>query len=226
MKYLVTAILCLMAGYLFGRWAPQSKLQTQKQEVENIREQVKKEARDGRGLRGVSQILQIERTPFTTNVVEKIVVITNEVNVVVTNTVNERVRERDNRDMRSRIDAAKEVWETRVDIARRTFLDKVDANRETRREFNGILQGMNMHMRVVVNDWAAEMEQYDDVYPDDSLKLMENVIGAMGVAYKRMDETMPENWRESAGKDFNLFDLIDPSVGEGLIKLEGRGVDF
>ena len=42
------------------------------------------------------------------------------------------------------------------------------------------------------------------------------------LTYDEMDRTLPNGWRTSAGRDFSLTDLIDPSVAEPLIDVEDK----
>ena len=248
MKLLAAIVLCLILGYQLGRWGPQAQVVKQKAEIERLRAEVKRGGRNN--MRGVASLLNIaaesetgqaEQTeppepnpPPVTNELATVSTNASTTNTVLTAEERRRLRrmhkgetevERRER-MADRIAKAKEAWDTRSKIAREGFLQRVRAKPAEQQHFDNVVTTMNLHVKSLIDEWSAEMDQYEEIYHEDGVRLFEDILGVVVANYDSLDDGMPQGWRKKAGKNFKLFDFIDPSVGEAMIKLEGKGADF
>lgn len=240
MKYLFPALLTLFLGYLIGNWAPQWESYNRKAKIEELKEELRTRGKSGGGMGLPFLPNQPPEGPIrkvATNTVTKIVTITNEVNLVVTqeiqtamvstNEVKESRRERRERweqmNSRDRMDEMMEIWELRSDVSRDAFLNNINATDQEAAEFDAVVTSMNIALQSYIDSWAGEMQDKPDIYPEDGLSMMRNVMGYIEVGYDQLGKSMPEGWRKDAGADFKLFDFIKPSVGMSMIELEESG---
>ena len=85
---------------------------------------------------------------------------------------------------------------------------------------------MNLRIRNDIQLLADRLRMDDSLTSEDGLRLVNGLTSHVLQAYDDMDRTMPASWRAASGGEFNLGDLVDPSVAEPLIGLEDRMRDM
>lgn len=120
------------------------------------------------------------------------------------------------------LDRAVELWQTRVGIAKSTFVSNARLNDAQALHFETTLAAMNIRIGSTIDAFAETIQQADVVQPESGIRLVNAISDAMVTAYDEMDESMPPDWRGRAGDRFTLTDFIDPEVARPLIGVEGK----
>jgi len=246
MKYLLPALVCLFIGYQIGNWLPKRELHMRQAEVKTLKEDIRRGAGSGGGGIGIGNIIPLSEPPrearvvIETNIVTRFETITNEVNVVVTNELEvaqvstNKVKEsrearRDRwRDMNSeeRMDELTDMWEFRSNVARDSFFSNVEVSNDQAAAFEAAVQGMNMQLEAGMKEWSEQVRENGTPRVQDGVRLMQMMTTSIVTGYDQLDKNMPENWEESAGKDFKMFDFVNPRVAQPIFDLEEDGFDL
>ncbi len=64
------------------------------------------------------------------------------------------------------------------------------------------------------------MKQQGTFSPETGLRMMNDLSSTLVKAYDDLDRDMPADWRDKAGKEFQLFDFINPEVALPLADIE------
>ena len=226
MRSLAFVCIAIILGFLVGRWAPHEDLTRARREIEDLQRLVKKSGGGGRGgnLMGVDNLLRIQDRPAATTAstsTNTVGGVTNTVGAtgVSTNEVA-ATPARDRRNLRERLDEAKDVWQMRSDLARNSFLNNLHASEVQSRDFDVLVAAMNLKMEQRINTWVESIKKSEVVRPEDGARLMHALTGAVVETYDEFDQKMPGTWRQAAGEEFMLFDFVNPKVGERLIDVE------
>jgi len=207
---------------------------------------IRRGAGSGNGGIGLGNIIPLNEPPrearvvVETNIVTRFETITNEVNVVVTNSlevaqvstnrVKESRKERRDRwqDMGSeeRMDELVDMWEFRSNVAKDAFYSNLELNSDQGGAFEAAVIAMNMELERDMKAWAEQVRDNGTPRVQDGVRLMQKMTTAMVSGYDRLDKGLPENWEADAGKDFKMFDFIDPRVAQPIFDLEEDGFDL
>jgi hypothetical protein len=124
--------------------------------------------------------------------------------------------------LQERIAWAADAWRLRADIARDTFLADAGLGREDSAQFDVLMHAMNLRVGDAVEAWVETVQTRDTVAPEDGVRLMHDVAGALVLTYDEMDRTLPSGWRSSAGSRFDLLTFVDPAVAMPLVGIEDK----
>ena len=124
------------------------------------------------------------------------------------------------------LDRAIELWQTRVDIAKNTFVANTRIDDAQAMKFGTILDAMNIRIGTKIDQFAKEISQAETVQPEAGIRLVNDITESMVTAYDEMDQAMPNGWRSSAGSRFSMTDFIDPEVARPLVSVEGKLQDL
>lgn len=120
------------------------------------------------------------------------------------------------------LDRAIELWQTRVDIAKSTFIANARLNDAQAVQLETMLAAMNIRIGTTIDKFAGEMKEAESVQPEAGIRLLNDITESMVVTYDEMDKTMPKGWRRRSGASFSLTDFIDPEVARPMVGLEGK----
>ncbi len=120
------------------------------------------------------------------------------------------------------LDAAIELWQTRVEIAKSTFVSNARLNDVQSLQFETALAAMNIRIGATIDAFAASIRDADVVQPEVGIRMVHAITEAMVITYDEMNEELPDGWRQRAGERFSLTDFIDPEVARPLIGIEDR----
>jgi len=123
--------------------------------------------------------------------------------------------------LKERIDEAAELWRIRSDIARSSFVQAAALDPRTTAKFDVLVEAMNIRLRDKIDHWADYIAT-NDVTPETGVRVVKDLTEVMVVTYDEMDRSMPGNWREKAGPEFDLGGFIDPAVATPLLKVEPK----
>ncbi len=122
--------------------------------------------------------------------------------------------------MEERIDRASELWEARADIARGTFIANGDLSEEDVKDFDVLMEAMNIRLEHSIAQWAEKVKGKGEADPEDGVRLINSVTDILVLTYDEMDRKLPDDWRETAGKGLRVADFIDPVVAKPLVRVE------
>ena len=251
MKHLIWLPVALLVGLIVGAWGPRSELRHAREEIGKLEALLKEGGGRQARLDGITRMLSIPESPDsapatrTPDATCHPLVPTasgdertpskpagdappqspDETNA--SPAAGETAPDDDERnqpaDLRARIDQAMDLWKLRSDIARSTFVSNAGLSDKESMQFDVLIAAMNMRIRDHIETWAEAMaNDAAEMSEEAGVRLMGDLTGAMVLTYDEMDRTLPDRWRTSSGNDFSLTDLIDPSVAEPLIGVEGK----
>ncbi|MBA4386703.1 MAG: hypothetical protein C0404_01910 [Verrucomicrobia bacterium] len=134
----------------------------------------------------------------------------------------ETAEQRDKRSMKDSIDEAIELWKTRSDIARTTFINNLGLSPEEAVKFDVTVQAMNIRIGHGIQKLADNIKTNDYIGEESFVRLGNELTGAIVQGYSDLDRGMPRNWRATTGNEFSLMDFVDPNVAKPLIQVEDK----
>ena len=126
-------------------------------------------------------------------------------------------------DLRARIAEAQELWNTRVDIARAQWLERLGLEDEASVQiFDDAVNGMNdrLHalMQETADDVAAGRRRVDHAF---GARLVSDVSGILAETYESLSAELPEEKTAEVGK-MQMTDFIDPAVAEPFVQIQAQ----
>lgn len=235
----------LLLGLVVGAWGPRSQLKHARSEVKRLEGLLKDQGGAARAVRldGITRMLRIpeaekggdassgdapadgppegtgQAATDSVDVAEQRTAADNEV-------AGDEGRSGEGggqRDLSQRIDEAVELWKLRSDIARSTFISNTGLSPEEAAQFDVVVEAMNMRLGERIDAWSEQLKQEEfEMTEETGVRMMSELSNVMVLTYDEMNRKMPEDWRRNAGNEFNLTDMIDPSVATPLIDVEGK----
>lgn len=127
----------------------------------------------------------------------------------------------DKRSLKESIDNAIELWKTRSDVARTTFVNNLGLSPEEAVKFDVTIQAMNIRIGHGIQKMADNLKTNDVIGEETFVRLGSELTGAIVQGYNDLDRAMPRGWRTEAG-EFSLMDFVDPNVAKPLIPYEEK----
>lgn len=245
MKSYVLLPFVLLAGLIMGGMGPRSELEKMREELE----EAKKLARSGGGTAAISDVtnlLGIQRRSSApasqkpdavseaggadtgaesisedeaSQRVEAEIAAKQQAEVSASDEAAENQPERG---FEEDIDRAIELWQTRVAIARNTFVANTRLSDAEAAQFDTIVDAMNVRIGTKIDEFAKEVAGAETVQPEAGIRLVNDITESMVSAYDDLDRSMPQEWRRGAGGKFTMTDFIDPEVARPLVGVQGK----
>ncbi len=124
-------------------------------------------------------------------------------------------------DLRARIDEAKELWKTRVEIARAQWLDRLRLSAEDAALFDDTINTMNESLYASMQRMADGLAADKALTPEDGVRVFSEMTSALVQAYDDLNAFLPEAQRGEAA-NLELTDFVDPAVAEPLIAVQDK----
>ncbi len=124
-------------------------------------------------------------------------------------------------DLRARIDEAKELWKTRVDIARAQWIDRLKLTPEAASLFDASINAMNEELYTSMQSLADTLAAGETLTPEIGTRAFNEMTTALVKTYDDLNIIVPEAQRGEASK-IELSDFVDPSVAEPLIAVQDK----
>ena len=231
MKDVLTIVVALLVGLVVGSWSVKSDLREARQEITTLKRDLSNRGRREDSLRSVTSMLRIpepsgpslpemppEETPRTVGTITPgAAASTAEVRSAQVKVRDEAAR----KSFEDQIKTAMELWKTRSALARNSFLSNVSASPVQTGLFDQAVEHMNQRLGEKIRQWADYVKHEKQVTPETGLRMMNNLSETMITAYDELDRTMPPDWRDRAGSEFQLFDFINPEVALPLADVQG-----
>ncbi len=128
----------------------------------------------------------------------------------------------DGRPLKDRIDDAIDLWKTRSDIARSGFVSNLELTADQAAQFDVAVAAMNLRIGGTLQNLAASLRTNGQFNAESAIGVANEVTGAMVLAYRDLDRSLPPDWRQKAGREFALTDFVDPNVARPLIGVEDK----
>lgn len=246
MKPYILLPFVLLAGLVVGGLGPRAELSRVKDELEKTRKLVREQGGRTATMSNVSNLLGIEHAsaaktaePDSLGTAEKspedVGSATAESSSVepeaqleaqasVDDKVDPEEAPEEKNDFSGDLDRAIELWQTRVAIARNTFVSNARLSDAQAVKFDTLLTAMNVRIGTTIDAFAKEVSEVKDVQPEAGIRLVNDITESMVLTYDEMDNAMPKGWRQRAGDKFSVTDFVDPEVARPLVGIEG-GLD-
>ncbi|MCL1919567.1 MAG: hypothetical protein FWG50_00590 [Kiritimatiellaeota bacterium] len=125
-------------------------------------------------------------------------------------------------DLRARIDEAKDLWMTRVAIAKAQALDKLHLSApEQEAFFDNAINTMNESLANTILLLTEELKNGADITPELGARVINEMSSTMLTAYDDLAQLVPEE-RQGDVSEMELQNFIDPGVIEPLIDVQDR----
>ena len=216
-----------IVGVVAGSWGPREDLARFKETVRE--EQTQKKASGAAGFDAFARLANIpdvaKRQPKArTNGVERVEKVEGE-EKVETNAVKAAAQRRSKwsrEDLRARIEEAADLWQTRVELAKTQWKEKLGISGQTESEsFESAIGTMNESLRDSMQVLADEIERAGKMTPELSLRMMGDAARVMAEAYDAIGASLPDERRADVS-ELPVFEFIDPMVAEPLIGVQDK----
>ncbi len=212
MKTALAIVAALLVGLVVGSFRIQSELRAARDEIKSLQQQLRARPRRTEGLRDITSFLRVPvtSTPPAESVVPAPVSEPTGTNDVASPAPAPRAPRTEN--FEQQIQAAVELWKTRSELARSTFLGNLNASPVQTQMFDQTIAGMNEQLGEKIKRWAEYLKDQPTPTAETSLRMMNDLGGTLVSAYDELDRVLEPNWRTKAGSEFQLFDFINPEV--------------
>lgn len=124
-------------------------------------------------------------------------------------------------DLRARIDEAKELWMTRVEIARAQWLQRLKLSQEETAKFDSAINAMNENLYVAMQNLSDVVASADTLTPETGVRAFNEMTSVLVQTYDEINAIVPQEQQGEAAK-MELTDFIDPAIAEPLIAVQDK----
>ena len=242
MRYALFFPLILLLGLIVGGWAPKEELRAAKKESAELKAKLASREKDSR-MDAFARLVQIperaknpkpapkQKSP-TFSVTATVTSETNELASAATPTATNgaaaTAAEQEPKkpdfspeDLRARIDEAKDLWKTRVEIARAQWVDRLKLTPEAAALFDTSVNAMNEELFTSIQGLADRLASGETLTPEIGTRAFNEMTASLVKTYDDLSALVPEALRGEAAK-MELTDFIDPAVAEPLIAVQDK----
>lgn len=242
MKYLLLIPFAVLLGLTVGSWAPKKDLLKARLELKELEKKLAKQSTGGK-LSALNSIIKIpERKsgrkpePFKAHVEltdnepgDNPEADTNLVtDASTTNTPSEQPRNRrrhfpdpKSKNFEADLEEAKELWQTRVEMARSQWLAKLKLNEEESALFDQAMADMNDKLYVTMQAVALELQSTDKMSTETGIRIMNEVTTTLVDTYEQIGKVVPPGQRPQI-EEMQMQDFIDPAAFDPLIDVRDK----
>ena len=225
--------LAFVLGGLVGAWGPGEELRARKAHVAQASEAQKKPrafdafarminlpARAGRRHAPVRAVASSNVVSKTAVPVKKDESAGNESEAVST-PASDTPRRMEPEDLRARIEEAAELWRTRSELVRANAVKKLGLDAQGEARFDEALARMNDELRASIQTIADALAEADELTPELGVRLMGDLSATVADTYDQIGACVEASQRGEVS-NLELVELVDPSVAEPLIAVQGK----
>jgi polyhydroxyalkanoate synthesis regulator phasin len=223
MKIGIAAVLALLLGLVLGGYGPRSDLRQARARIKELEKKAGRQEASAGKMQAVKTMLQVKdaevsaargkpRKTFRPPPPPKLE-LPETAEAPVTNAPPRMGRN---------IAEAVELWSTRVEMSRNSFIGNLGLNPQQVAMFDGVTAVMNAQLEEHISQWAETLKQKDEMTSEDGIRMMTELGNVLTKTYDEMDQTLPQGWREKAGSGFDLVNFIDPAVATPLVDVENK----
>jgi len=242
MKLFLFLPFAVLLGILIGGWAPKEELRTLQRELQDLRKGAANREKDTR-FDAITRMVQIpERAAKSAKPKASAAAHTASGTASPTSQVaqassvrpavpdapdspaaekGEAPRELSPEDLKARIEEAKELWATRVQIARSQWLNRLKLNAEGADLFDASINAMNEELQASMQGLADALALGEEMTPELGTRFFNEMTASLVRTYDDLNVIVPDEQRGEAAK-LELTDFIDPAVAEPLIAVQDK----
>ncbi len=245
MRYLLFLPFALLLGLAAGSWAPRRELAELRQELEKVSREQDSSSKPGK-LSALNTIIKIpgkeagrrpereradDTAPLPSADAEvQTAAVTNAVDLTATSTnapaAQRRGRRRIMPDPKSKnfetdLQEAKELWQTRVEMARSQWLAKLGLNDEQTAIFDTAFAEMNEKLYLTMELVAGELRAGREMTNEAGIRIVNEVTTTLVETYDRLEQAVPPGRRQEL-ETMEMQDFINPAAFEPLIDVSDR----
>ena len=135
-----------------------------------------------------------------------------------------------NRQRRGPTDAERAAFTARMQEQtanmRSNFFANANLSPEQQQNFVNMFSAMNDMLKDRAAFWADELKAGRITRGEVEVRSRAEMATALVRSYAGLDRSMPPNWRQAAGEDFNVMRFIDPTVFDAYRALRGSRGGF
>ena len=125
-------------------------------------------------------------------------------------------------DLASRLEEAAELWNTRVELAKTQWKEKLGISDGAAADsFEAAIGSMNEALHETMEAMAEEIERAGQLNTELGLRLMGDVTRIMAETYDAIGPSLNEEQRKAAS-EMPVFEFIDPMVAEPLVRVQDK----
>ncbi len=218
-KQVMCIVGALLFGLVLGNWSVQTDLRKARLDIADLKKQLAARGSRGNGLQGITSMLRVpepvraktadapkrqHRGPFG-----------HDAGSTDTALETDRTPQPENASpeaMREQMKTAAELWKTRSALARNSFLSNLAATPEQTQAIDQTIANMNQQLGDKIKQWAEFLKLQPEVSPETGVRMMNDLSSTLVGSYDELDHTLAPDWRDKAGKEFQVFDFINPDV--------------
>ena len=241
MKYALFFPLILLLGLVIGGWAPKEELRASQRETAELKSKLASREKDSR-MDAFTRMVQIPERAQKTKPAFKPAppseshasvagtnsfvgdIATAPTNAEVKLTLETSVKTDapvSPEDLRARIDEAKELWKTRVEIARAQWIDRLKLSPEAAALFDTSINTMNETLYTSMQGLADALAAGETLTPEIGTRAFNEMTASLVKTYDDLSTIVPEAQLGEVSK-MELTDFIDPAVAEPLIAVQDK----
>ena len=223
MKIGIAAVLALLLGLVLGSYGPRSDLREARARIKELEKKVGRQESSAGKMQAVKTMLQVKDAEVSAarGKPRKFTRPPPLPKLQTSETIEAPATNAQPR-MGRNIAEASELWSTRVEMSRNSFIGNLGLNAQQTAIFDGITAVMNAQLEDRIGKWAEALKQKDEMSSEDGIRMMTELGGVLTKTYDEMDQALPQGWREKAGTEFQLVNFIDPAVATPLVDVESK----
>jgi len=242
MKFALFLPFVLLLGLIIGGWGPKQELRAVQKEVDSLQAKLASSDKDSRldmfthmakipdratktDVRGKSQPIvfstEKKRGAETNGVARAEPDATNSAVQVASETRRPHREQLKPEDLQARIAEAKELWKTRVDVARAQWIDRLKLSPDQTTAFDESINTMNEQLYLSMQKFANELAASDTVTPETGVRAFNEMTSTLVQTYDSLNAVIPQEQSGETAK-IELTDFIDPAVTEPLIAVQDK----
>ncbi len=247
MKSFLLLPFAVLIGILIGGWAPREELRMLRREMDDLKTKTSSREKDSR-FDAITRMVQIpERATHVSGPDRKPAPAVRDTDVTTsaptthvaqattdtptpataTNTPpppdaeNEEIRRTSPEDLQARIEEAKELWATRVQIARSQWLNRLKLDAEATALFDASIDAMNAELQATMQGLADTLALGEEMTPELGVRFFNEMTTSLVRTYDDLAVIVPDELRGEASQ-LEITDFIDPAVAEPLIAVQHK----
>jgi cobalamin-dependent methionine synthase I len=244
MKSLFFLPFVLLLGLVVGGWAPKNELQFAKKEMADLRTKLNERDKSQR-FDALTRMVQIperakpsKATATTRSKTDSDAALhgtepraAERLSVTVAGPSNTTIAAASPKvpptpeDLRARIDEAKELWMTRVEIARAQWLERLNLSQTETEAFDSALNTMNENLYAAMQHLADRVGTAEALTPEAGVRAFNEMTSVLVQTYDDLSTIIPAARQTDASK-LELTDFIDPAVAEPLVAIQDKLEDL
>ena len=212
-------VVALLAGLVLGNWGVKSDLRKARKEATELQRQLDGRSQRQEGVRGITSMLRVPEPTRSRQPAAAPAVNTN-APVAAAEVTSNAAAPATTESPRENLETTVELWKTRSALARNSFVSNINASPVQTQMFDQTIDAMNEELGDKIRQWADDVKKQQTFSPETGVRMMNDLSSTVVKAYDELDRVLTADWRDQAGKEFQLFDFINPEVALPLADID------